>query len=111
LIVSHIATTGGDLGLNPDNVGVLHVLQRKRSVVQQLHAEPAVMELVAHQLAVGCEPWQMQLVREDHEDAFDCDVVRYSDVESLVAGRVPDFKVDVAHASLLDCPCMRFPER
>src|SRR5215471_19049010 len=98
-----IGSTGRDLGLDADDVAVLDRLLFEVAVVAELHAEAAVMELVAHELPVGSVTGQVQLVGEHHEHPLDGHIAGNLHMDPLVPRRVPDFDVHACPRSPGGC--------
>lgn len=90
--------SGRDLRLEAEDVAVFYAGGHERVGVEELAAGALVMELIAHELAVGTVTWQIELFNEHRDEAVHLGIDRHFDELSLVAGRVPNFDFDVAHS-------------
>lgn len=87
----------GDLRLQSQLVTWRHIRLGKGLVVEQLRASAAMVQFVAHQLAIGAIEWQVHALHQDSEDAVDGDVVRCLDFVDAAAGDVGNFDSNVTH--------------
>lgn len=90
-------TTSGYLGLQSQDVAVLHVRRGQRVCIEQLSPRTLMMEFVAHHLTVRTMPWQIEAVDKYSDQAVYFCVSGDFNYLPLVAGRVPDLDLYIVH--------------
>src|SRR5262245_56877041 len=88
---------GSDFWLETQDVTIADIGGNQGLFIQELPSAPLVVELVAHELAVGAVPGQVHLFDEDGDDPVDGRVRRQFHELLFVAGGVPDFNGNVVH--------------
>jgi hypothetical protein len=86
-----------NLGLQSQDVALLHSGAREGLIVEQLPATGSMVEFVAQELAIGAVFGEVHSADQHSNHATDFGIGRELDLLLLVSGRVPNLDGDRAH--------------